>query len=76
MQKERGRDQRESETIRSTPTPGGNQADKSNGNGDDALEIALVGGRTEADALNDAHKKATKATTEDGVLEDNPYEHG
>ena len=62
--------------TRDTPTPGENQADKSNGNGDDALEIASVGGRTAADDLNEAHKKATKGRQGDGGLEVNPYEHG
>jgi hypothetical protein len=62
VQKERGRDERENDTTR--------------GKRDDAPEKAPVVARTEADAINDAHKKATKGRPSDRGLEDNPYEHG
>jgi hypothetical protein len=77
VESERGRDERENETNNATPRSGDDQAKKSKGMGDGALEKASFGGRTEADALNDAHKEATQGRPDDGgSTEDNPYEHG
>jgi len=73
VEKETGRDERHN----ATPRSGGGQAEKSKGKGDGALGKASFGGRTEAHALNDAQKTATRGRPhDDGSAEDNPYEHG
>ena len=63
---------REKETIHRTPGSGGDQASKSKGKGDDALEKASVGGLKSG---ADPNRESTQAPPDDGgFTEDNPNE--
>ena len=69
---ERGR---EKETVRGTPGSAGDQAEKSKGKGDDALEKASVGGGKSSGA--DPRRNPTQDPPDDGgFTEDDPNEHG
>ena len=63
-----------SNTVVREPKPGGNQVDKSNGRGDDAINLSHESGRKPSEV---APKQATQDPPDDGgFTEDNPNGHG
>jgi hypothetical protein len=68
---------KESNTIVRDPKPGGSQAEKSKGKGDDAINQSHESGRKPSDVDKNAQKSATQDPPDDGgFTEDNPNEHG
>ena len=67
---------KESNTIVGVPKPGGAQAEKSKGKGDDSINQSHESGRkpSEVGVAKNAQKPATQDSPDDGGFTDNPNE--